>query len=433
MSKKCKFIVYLIIMTIITLLVAMIAYIVIHFGAIKANFILKGSSEIYLALNEYYEEEGYEVFYHFKSYHDEVLITSNLDESKLGEYKITYQVPRLNIKKTRTVHVVDKTKPEITLHGNKKIFTFINNKYKDEGASAIDNNDGDISNQITVHNNVNIKKTGTYEVVYKVKDKSGNEAIAKRKVIVSKNPMNVKLKYNYDDYDNEAMEWWFNKSEHHKRNSAAFSSEQINQYDSYYIGENEKVIYLTFDEGGSDKTYIKEIADVLNRYEVQGTFFLTRNYINNEADFIRELVVNGHVIGNHTRNHLNMCELANEASVDKFVEEITSVEKAYMEVTGQEMKKVFRFPKGEASERSMKMLQDLGYKNFFWSHAYYDYGPELSYQDAYQSMIDYYHNGAIYLIHPNNKGNYVALEDFIKAMLDKGYTFKTVDQIKENG
>ena len=75
-------------------------------------------------------------------------------------------------------------------------------------------------------------------------------------------------------------------------------------------------------------------------------------------------------------------------------------------------------------------MQDLGYRTYFWSHAYHDYGATLNYESAYHHMYDYYHNGAIYLMHPNNKGNYDALEDFIKQMLDKGYTFKTIDQIK---
>ena len=55
-------------------------------------------------------------------------------------------------------------------------------------------------------------------------------------------------------------------------------------------GRTRKVIYLTFDEGGNDITYIKQIADVLNENEVKATFFLTRNYIRDEADFVRDLV-----------------------------------------------------------------------------------------------------------------------------------------------
>ncbi|NBK98596.1 MAG: DUF5011 domain-containing protein, partial [Erysipelotrichia bacterium] len=144
MSKKCKMIVYLIISSIIFALLALIVYLVIHFGVIQANFILKGDKEVSIALNETYEEKGYDVYYHFKSYKDEVVITSNVDETNIGEYKITYKVPRLNKQVTRTIHVVDKIKPLIKLNGNQEVFTFVNNEYIDEGASAIDNNDGDL-------------------------------------------------------------------------------------------------------------------------------------------------------------------------------------------------------------------------------------------------------------------------------------------------
>ena len=37
--------------------------------------------------------------------------------------------------------------------------------------------------------------------------------------------------------------------------------------------------------------------------------------------------------------------------------------------------------------------------------------------------------GAIYLLHPSNKGNYEAMDTFIKNMKDLGYDFKTVDTI----
>lgn len=405
-------------------------YVIHNFGVIQPRFELLGEKKITLALNEHYKEEGYEIFYRFHSYHNEVKITSNVDENKIGTYTITYYVPELDVRLQRKVYVKDKKKPIIKLNGSKKVYTFVNNKFEDEGASAYDDSDGDLSAQVKAKSNVDLSREGNYEIVYSVKDKAGNLQIIKRSVIVRKDPTKVKLSYNYDDYDNTAMQWWFHKSKDHKREKGALDASLLKKYDSYYIGEDEKVIYLTFDEGGSDKTYIKEIAHLLDRYEIQGTFFLTRNYILNEADFIRDLAAHGHVVGNHTRNHLNMATLANEESVDKFTDEITSVEKAYMEVTGKELVKVFRFPKGEESERGMKMLQDLGYRTYFWSHAYYDFNGPLSYDTAFKYMSDYYHNGAIYLMHPNNKGNYDALEDFIKMMLDKGYRFKTVDQIK---
>ena len=44
-------------------------------------------------------------------------------------------------------------------------------------------------------------------------------------------------------------------------------------------------------------------------------------------------------------------------------------------------------------------------------------------------MMEHYHNGAIYLLHPSNKGNYLAIADFIEAMQEEGYRFGLVNEI----
>ena len=144
---------------------------------------------------------------------------------------------------------------------------------------------------------------------------------------------------------------------------------------------------------------------------------------------MNDLVKNGHLIANHTWHHYDMPLLANAKDIDKFVLEITETEKTYMEVTGQPMKKIFRFPKGGMSERSLRIVQELGYKNFFWSHAYYDFAGDVSSDEAYKTLMDHYHNGAIYLLHPSNKGNYQAMDKFIKDMKKLGYRFDTVENI----
>lgn len=93
------------------------------------------------------------------------------------------------------------------------------------------------------------------------------------------------------------------------------------------------------------------------------------------------------------------------------------------------MKKLFRFPRGATSERALKMVHDLGYKTFFWSHAYYDYGSDVSKEEALSTMLEHYHNGAIYLLHPSNRGNYEAIGEFVREMQKKGYRFDTLDHI----
>lgn len=429
-SSKCKRIMIAMGIGIIVCMTCLFLFFIYYYGIIQAYFSLDGNDKIALTLNEEYKEEGFRAFYHMKNYEDKISITTNLDTSKIGKYIITYRIDELDIERTRNIEVKDTLKPTIKLIGKKQIMTFIDNEYEEEGVLAIDNYDGDITSKVVVKSDLDITKEGKYFIQYRVKDSSGNTQKMVRKVIVKKDPMNTKLKYNYDEYDNSMIAWWFHKSKEHKREEGPITSKELKKYDSYYIGEDDKVIYLTLDEGGSNITYIKEISAILNKYDIKATYFLTRNYILKEEEFINKLVDAGHIIGNHSRNHLDMTTLANASKVDEYVEEITSVEKAYMKVTGEEMIKLFRFPKGEGSLRGMKMLQDLGYRNYFWSHAYYDFGAPLSFKEAYDSMINYYHPGAIYLIHPNNKGNYLAIESFVKEMLDKGYRFDTVDHIK---
>ena len=74
-------------------------------------------------------------------------------------------------------------------------------------------------------------------------------------------------------------------------------------------------------------------------------------------------------------------------------------------------------------------MKDLGYKTYFYSANYNDFSGTLSKEKALSEMTKRYHNGAIYLIHPNNKGNYEALESFITEMKKQGFKFDLVKNI----
>ena len=78
----------------------------------------------------------------------------------------------------------DTEKPVITLKGNSEITLNQGDKYNDEGASATDNIDGDITSKIKVSGKVDITKSGTYTITYTVTDKAGNRTEVTRKVVV---------------------------------------------------------------------------------------------------------------------------------------------------------------------------------------------------------------------------------------------------------
>lgn len=74
--------------------------------------------------------------------------------------------------------------PVITLLGDNPLVIEVGDDYEEPGATAEDNVDGDLTDQIEIHKNLNTGKPGEYEVVYSVTDAAGNEAQAVRLVKV---------------------------------------------------------------------------------------------------------------------------------------------------------------------------------------------------------------------------------------------------------
>ncbi|MEG0314021.1 MAG: DUF5011 domain-containing protein [Erysipelotrichaceae bacterium] len=422
MSKKCKTSIYILICLIAIVFIMIIIKVVFFSGIFSPIIHLKGSNNIKIEVGGRYLDEGAYGSFQFKDISDSITVKSNVNTNKIGSYEVIYSYQD-NCTKKRKVEVVDTTPPLINLLGNQNMVCFQGSKYIESGYTSSDNNDGDISANVKVITNLDTNTIGKYEVKYEVSDSFGNITNVIRNVSIVNDPTKQLLRYNYDSYDNKAEEWWFKKSVDHKRNEGAKKADYLKKLDAYYLGDDNKTIYLTFDEGGNDITYIKEIANILNELDVKATYFLTRNYILSNERFINELVDSGNVIGNHTHHHYDMPSYATESNINIFVKEISETQKAYTQVTGKEMAKIFRFPKGNSSERALKIVQDLGYRSYFWSHAYNDYGEEISKEMAYNSLVDHAHNGAIYLIHPSNRGNYLAMSDFIKEMKEQGYNF----------
>lgn len=391
---------------------------------IKVN----GSDYVTLEINEKFYDPGISIKHQFKKIEKGITIESNLDITKIGDYQMRYKY--LDKEKIRKIQVVDTQSPTLKLKGNSKIIHFQNEEYVDEGIEIYDNSNEDLMNRLKVMNEVDVTQIGIYRINYEVSDASNNQSSIERIVEVVENPMLLDLHYHYDNLDNQMHSWWFRKANDHERKPATFDEKVMEEYDAYHLGKDEKIIYLTFDEGGNNITYIKQIVSILNNHDVQASFFLTRNYIYNENIFMNELVKNGHEIGNHTRNHYDMTLLANEENCEKFIEEIMITHKTIYEVTHVVPPMIFRFPKGDFSIRSMAMVHDLGFRTYFWSHAYNDYGSDVLKEEAYNNLVTHLHNGAIYLLHPANKGNYETMEDFIVEAKKQGYSFGLVSEIK---
>lgn len=83
----------------------------------------------------------------------------------------------------------DVTPPELTLLGSPTVNLTVGVSYRDAGATATDDVDGDITDRIVAVSNVNTSSTGTYTVSYNVADVAGNTASTNRTIIVKALPV----------------------------------------------------------------------------------------------------------------------------------------------------------------------------------------------------------------------------------------------------
>jgi peptidoglycan-N-acetylmuramic acid deacetylase len=206
------------------------------------------------------------------------------------------------------------------------------------------------------------------------------------------------------------------------------SASVLRGFDAAYIGDaREKKLYLTFD-AGYENGCTEQILDVLKKHEVPAAFFLVGNYMEKNADLVRRMVQEGHIVGNHTMHHPDMSKISDFSAFQK---ELEDLEKLYTGITGQQMPKFYRPPQGTYSEENLRMAQKLGYKTVFWSLAYVDWNndrqPTAEY--AFSKLLPRTHNGAVVLLHSTSKTNAQILDELLTQWKEMGYTFGTVEEL----
>ena len=163
---------------------------------------LLGASEIDLPYGTLFVEPGFQTMdnVYYGSMNSKVMIQGDVNSSAAGTYVISYSVVDAagNISETveRTVTVsenpkqTDKIPPEISLLGSSNLQILLGTSFVDPGATAIDNEDGDLSSQIQVTGQVDTNNPGSYELNYSVSDLAGNTSVSIARVVVVAEPHN---------------------------------------------------------------------------------------------------------------------------------------------------------------------------------------------------------------------------------------------------
>ncbi len=182
-------------------IVIFIVYVIINNNVV---FYLNGNSTYIVKVNSKYNDLGFVAKVFNKDLQSLVNITGNVDTTKTGEYLISYNLNFLgkNYYLDRKINVVDNQEPDIILNGDKEINIYIGDEYEELGASAFDNYDGDITNNIVISGTFDNNKIGEYILTYTVSDSSKNVSSVDRKIIVKAREEKIKEENDYSKNSN---------------------------------------------------------------------------------------------------------------------------------------------------------------------------------------------------------------------------------------
>lgn len=306
-----------------------------------------------------------------------VQVLGEVDMNTLGEYPVVYRAEHNDFAADLTIiyEVKDTTAPVITLEGDEDFVLYVGEEYEEPGFSAMDNLDGDVTEQVIVTGEPDPYRD--FDITYSVTDTNGNTCEVKRHVSVE-------------------------------------------------VGEHQKVMYLTFDDGPS--AYTKRLLDVLDEYEVKATFFVTGNNLK-YADMIGEAFRRGHSIALHTYSH----EYAIYSSPETYYEDLQKIQDLVVEQTGQEAK-IVRFPGGTSNTTSANycegimtfLAEDLGKKGYLycdWNVSSGDGGGAFDEMTVILNVMNFSQGirKAIVLQHDSQPFSVDAVDDIILYARSQGY------------
>lgn len=180
--------------------------------------------------------------------------------------------------------------------------------------------------------------------------------------------------------------------------------------------KNEKVVYLTFDDGPIPEVTPKVIA-ILEHYQVKATFFCVGDNVRKHPELYRQLIEKGHRVGNHTFHHLKAFATDHHRYLD-------NVDTAAQWIDSNLM----RPPHGQLTFKTYRALSKK-YQIVFWDVISRDYNPALTPDDVWKIVRKKVRQGSIVVFHDSLKAQRNMLHTLpltIEYLQRQGYELKTL-------
>ncbi len=429
----------------------------------RVDVTLKGDSVLVLEYGERYTDPGAEAVFSGSMFLRKgepipVQVDGTVDTQKVGVYTLTYSAARSRWQGSavRTVRVVDVTPPVLILKSRPGTYVIPGQAYQEEGFSARDNYDGDITDRVqrVVENGV---------IHYSVTDSSGNRAMETRKIVYY-DPVAPELKLLGESkvtitagetFREPGWEAWDNCDG--DLTGQVQVTGQVNCYQAgtytltYCVKDSYgntatavrtvkvkakprpqtetpagKVIYLTFDDGPGP--YTRQLLDVLKKYNVKATFFVINS---RDVHLVRDIAAEGHAVGIHSMTHDYRTIYKSEGAyfddlygMQAVIEEKCGVKTTLVRFPGGSSNTVSSFNPGIMT-RLTQAVEDMGFQYYDWNVDSDDAGKTRTTEGVVKNVIAGVkrRRTAVVLQHDVKPYSVAAVEQIIQWGLENGYTF----------
>ena len=182
------------------------------------------------------------------------------------------------------------------------------------------------------------------------------------------------------------------------------------------IPSNEKVIYLTFDDGPIPEV-TPWVLETLKKFNAKATFFCVGENVKRNPEVFQEILSEGHSVGNHTYNHLNGWATDNIPYFHN-IRHCANLVKSTL----------FRPPYGKLMPKQAQFLQ-RHYRIIMWDVLSGDFDPKISQEQCLNNVKMKTKPGSIVVFHDSLKAFeklQFVLPQVLQYFSEKGYRFEAL-------
>ncbi|CAM4304500.1 polysaccharide deacetylase family protein [Zobellia roscoffensis] len=184
-------------------------------------------------------------------------------------------------------------------------------------------------------------------------------------------------------------------------------------------------VSITFDDGPNSK-FTPRVLDLLAKYNAKATFFCVGKTIEQNPKILKQIIDEGHSIGNHTYTHSNNFGFF---PLDKILNELKQTENLVHSLTGKRMK-LYRPAFGVTNPQIAKATHQLQLHSIGWNVRSLD-TTFRSKKEVLKRITDKVSKGDIILLHDTSEKTIVVLEQLLLFLRQKNLSSVTIDRLLE--